>query len=101
MTIGVTDAAAALLRAWLQDNPALPGRLVRVVAAEGGGLGLVVTDAPGDGDVELRPGLVAERAVAERAGGCRLDRDAAGGGLALRRADGRPAPAGSRRHAPA
>ena len=98
--LDVTDAATAILRALLGDNPALPGRLVKLIADEAGGLGLVLMSAPGTGDVELRPGLVAERGVAERLGGALLDYDAAGRRLVVRRGAGLVVLAAARRRSP-
>jgi hypothetical protein len=89
----VTDEAAAALRALLRHNPALPGRLVRLVTDEAGAVGVILVDAPNADDVELRPGLVAERGVADLLGGALLDYEAAGGRLVVRRGDGRAAPA--------
>jgi hypothetical protein len=98
--LDVADAAAALPRARLRHNPALPGRLVRLVADEAGALGVELTDAPAAGDGALRPGILAAGRAAARLDGL-LDCDATGAGLVMRRHDGLTAPAASRRHAPA
>jgi hypothetical protein len=80
MPIGVTDEAAATLRALLRHNPALPGRLARVVMDDAGALGVELTDAPGAGDAVLRPGLLAGPRAAAALSGALLPAPRGGGG---------------------